>query len=224
MHDSNDDPFDDQDRRHRRRRRTAAALLDDAEALLLTTSARALRLEDVAARADVAARTAYNHFGSREGLLLALAERALDAVEPRFLAALSAPGPSRERVRHALLAYADAVVSRPEKANVLAAALGDPTDCPAPDVAARVARRHLGYVELLRRTLGEPGGAADPDRLALFLLAALQGALALVQSPPPLRRSPDEARAVLAAGLDALLGDPEGPPNAAPGDPEPRPD
>lgn len=194
-----------EDRRQRRQQRTHAALLDAAEEILLTTSARALRLEDVAERADVAIRTLYNHFGSREGLLLSLAERALDAIEPPVLTALTASGEPRARVRRALLAYADFFVAQPAKANVVALALGDPIDCPAPDVAERVARRHLRYVELIERAMGEPGGGRQSRRLALFLLGALQGTLALTQQPAPLRLSPEDARTALCAGLDAIL-------------------
>lgn len=183
----------------------------------MATSARTLRLEEVAERADVAVRTLYNHFGSREGLLLSLAERALNAVEPSVLAALSASGEPRERVRRALLAYAEFFIAQPAKANVLAVALGDPIDCPAPDVAERVARRHLRYVELIACAVGGPGERPQSRRLALFLLAALQGALALTRQPAPLRLSPDEARTVLSVGLDALLGG--GPASSAPSDP-----
>jgi len=194
------------DRRWRRQQRTNAAILDAAEQILLETSARTLRLEDVADRADVAVRTLYNHFGSREGLLLSLAERALDAVEPRLLSAFSAPGEPRLRARRLLLAYAGFFASHPEKANVLVAALGDPTDCPAPAVAERVASRHLRYVDLLQRALGAEDAGSDPRHLALFLLAALHGVLALTRQPAPLRLSPAEAPAVLVSGLDALLG------------------
>lgn len=194
-----------EDRRQRRQQRTHAALLDAAEEILLTTSARALRLEDVAERADVAIRTLYNHFGSREGLLLSLAERALDAVEPSVLTALTASGEPRARVRRALLAYVDFFVAQPAKANVVALALGDPIDCPAPEVAERVARRHLRYVELIERAMGEAGGGRQSRHLALFLLGALQGTLALIQQPAPLRLSPEDARTALCVGLDAIL-------------------
>lgn len=62
-------------RGQRRKARTMAAILDAAERRL---GAEELRVEDVAADADVAVGSIYNHFGSKEGLEAALVDRALE--------------------------------------------------------------------------------------------------------------------------------------------------
>ena len=64
-----------QSRGERRKARTMAAILDAAERRLGDGE---LRVEEIAADADVAVGSIYNHFGSKEGLELALTERALE--------------------------------------------------------------------------------------------------------------------------------------------------
>ena len=62
----------------RRRARTRQQVLDVAERAFAAGSYRDVRMEDVAEAADVAVGSIYGHFGSKDGLYLALAERALE--------------------------------------------------------------------------------------------------------------------------------------------------
>jgi TetR/AcrR family transcriptional regulator len=62
----------------RRRARTRAAILDAAERAFSEGSFRATRVEDIAADADVAVGSIYLHFGNKDGLYLALVERAVE--------------------------------------------------------------------------------------------------------------------------------------------------
>ena len=62
----------------RRAARTRAAILDAAEAAFASNGYRRTRMEDVAERADVAVGSIYLHFGNKDGLYLALVERAVD--------------------------------------------------------------------------------------------------------------------------------------------------
>jgi AcrR family transcriptional regulator len=61
----------------RRRARTRAAILDAAERAFTENSYRATKMEDIADEADVAVGSIYSHFGNKDGLYLALVERAV---------------------------------------------------------------------------------------------------------------------------------------------------
>src|SRR3954469_15218764 len=62
----------------RRAARTRAAILDAAEGAFAATGYRRTKMEDVAARADVGVGSIYLHFGNKDGLYLALVERAVE--------------------------------------------------------------------------------------------------------------------------------------------------
>src|SRR2546422_3598927 len=65
-------------RLERRKARTEVAILDAAERHFLGRGYEDARVDEIAADADVAVGSIYNHFGSKEGLYAALLERALD--------------------------------------------------------------------------------------------------------------------------------------------------
>src|SRR5205809_2810109 len=65
-------------RLERRKARTVAAILDAAERHFLERGYEATKVDEIAADADVAVGSIYNHFGSKEGLYAALLERALE--------------------------------------------------------------------------------------------------------------------------------------------------
>ncbi|MDQ3273297.1 MAG: TetR/AcrR family transcriptional regulator, partial [Pseudomonadota bacterium] len=63
------------------------ALLDAAEQLLPTRGAEALTLREVAREAGVSHGAPYHHFGSREALLAAIAERGFEGLTAVMLGA-----------------------------------------------------------------------------------------------------------------------------------------
>ena len=65
-------------RAERRKARTAEAILDAAERLFLERGYRETAIQELADEADVAIASLYAHFGSKEGLYLALVERAAE--------------------------------------------------------------------------------------------------------------------------------------------------
>lgn len=62
----------------RRRARTRAAILDIAERAFSADGYRAARMEEIAEAADVSVGSVYTHFGSKDGLYLAVVERAVE--------------------------------------------------------------------------------------------------------------------------------------------------
>jgi AcrR family transcriptional regulator len=76
-----------------RRRRTAEEarreILDVAEARFLAGGPAALRLQEIAAEVGVSHPTILHHFGSREGLVRAVATRGLESLQAEVMAVLS---------------------------------------------------------------------------------------------------------------------------------------
>src|SRR5690349_18120132 len=62
----------------RRAARTRAAILEAAERAFADSGYRRAKMEDVAEEADVAIGSIYLHFGNKDGLYLALVERAIE--------------------------------------------------------------------------------------------------------------------------------------------------
>lgn len=66
--------------REKKRTKTEAAILESAEKLMIKNGFSGASVEEIAERAEVAVGTVYNYFGSKSGLLLAIAERDTKAV------------------------------------------------------------------------------------------------------------------------------------------------
>lgn len=62
----------------RRRARTRVAIVDAAERVFTDAGYRGAKIEDIAAQADVAVGSIYSHFGNKDGLYLAVVERAVE--------------------------------------------------------------------------------------------------------------------------------------------------
>lgn len=82
------------DRRALLRQRHRAAILDAAAALLHESGGTRFTVDRLAERADVSRRTVFNHFGSLDDVVVAVAGSVLDTVVDTFLAIAdsSAPG------------------------------------------------------------------------------------------------------------------------------------
>src|SRR5262245_65030111 len=87
--------------RPRRQRRTAdearAEILDAAERVLIETGPGAIRLQQVAKLVGVSHPTVLHHFGTREALVEAVVERALQAMQEDVLTAIQRAPRSEER-------------------------------------------------------------------------------------------------------------------------------
>jgi AcrR family transcriptional regulator len=98
-----------------RKRRTAeearSAILDAAERRLVADGPGAIRLQEVAADVGVSHPTVLHHFGSREGLVDAVVERALDSLHSALVAAVRASPESPDQVETMLEAVFEGLVS-----------------------------------------------------------------------------------------------------------------
>ncbi|MAE96932.1 MAG: hypothetical protein CL910_19970, partial [Deltaproteobacteria bacterium] len=96
-----------------RRQQNRAALLDAALTLFQEQGLRDTKLEEICAHADVAPRTFFNHFETREHLYAAIAERRAVQLAAAFDAAGRAELPFAERLTDLLGRAARYVASRP---------------------------------------------------------------------------------------------------------------
>lgn len=91
-------PLPAENRYARRRRRSRAALLEAAIELFQEQGIRSTRLEEVCARADVAPRTFFNHFETREHLYHAIAQQRAEQMAAAFDARAADPRPFAVRL------------------------------------------------------------------------------------------------------------------------------
>src|SRR3954463_4368696 len=106
-------------RLQRRKARTVAAILDAAERHFLARGYEATKIDEIAADADVAVGSIYNHFESKEGLYAALLERALARFEAYMQEDAPAAPPPVEKVLAVLGRLARFARERPGEMRVL---------------------------------------------------------------------------------------------------------
>ncbi len=193
-------------RSDRRKAATSGAIMKAAERNFLEKGFHGTKIENIASEADVATGSIYVHFGSKEGLYLALIERALE-VEERFLAAAfdDALTPAEQLVA-AGDAYLRFYVEHPGYFRMLAFPYFDTKPKAKLDpVARRVARLAEAQIERLARAIAkavETGivREVDPTRAAKFMWGAWVGVISLNLRPDRLRIKDDELASVLAEG------------------------
>jgi TetR/AcrR family transcriptional regulator len=193
-------------RGERRKARTVAAILAAAEQKFLRHGFHGTTVEEIAEAADVSVGSIYVHFESKEGLYLALVERALD-VEERYMEEAFKPTLSLgQQLFAAGWAYLRFYLDHPGYFRILAFPhLEARPDESVPFAAQRLAeraeaqvRRVASIIELSVKT-----GAArpvDPYRAAKFMWGAWSGVIALNLRPDRLRLDDRELKAVLEEG------------------------
>jgi AcrR family transcriptional regulator len=186
----------------------AAAILEAAQQAFAERGYDGASVEEIADAADVAIGSVYNHFGSKEGLLWAAAERALHTDE-RYMAAAYMPGLTpRQQIAATAQWFFRFYRDHPELFRLLAfphQPQSGPAAVIAERVAARVADQNERLVDAIRQGIAA-GQLRDvpPDEAAAFLWAAWRGVLALGWRPDALHREPDELASLFAVGVDVL--------------------
>jgi TetR/AcrR family transcriptional regulator len=193
-------------RMERRKARTLNAIFEAAERRFLAHGFHGTTVEEIAQAADVSVGSIYVHFGSKDGLYLALIERALD-VQERYMEDAFKPTLSLgQQLFAAGWAYLRFYLDNPGYFRILAF---PHVDAPAPGNPSFATQRLAERAEAgVRRVasiieLGVKTGAArpvDPYRAARFMWGAWTGVIALNMRPDRLRLADDELRAVLDEG------------------------
>lgn len=204
-------------RSDRRKAATSAAIMTAAERHFLDKGFHGTTIEDVATDADVATGSIYVHFGSKEGLYLALIERALHVEEGYLAVAFDTSKTPGEQLIAAGDAYLRFYVEHPGYFRMLAFPYFDTRPKAKVDpLAARVAQLAEAQITRLARAIGDAVEAGqirkvDPWRAAKFMWGAWVGVISLNLRPDRLRIKDDElasvleeGRAMITSGLSAV--------------------
>jgi TetR/AcrR family transcriptional regulator len=199
-------------RLERRKARTVAAILDAAERHFLERGYEATKVDEIAADADVAVGSLYNHFGSKDGLYAALLEHALETFES-YMAQEAPPDLTPlELILDVTGRLARFGRERPGEMRVLCLPQPRAPHEPLSEVVEQVAstmaaqeRRTAALIEAARRQgMTRPVHSRDA---AAFLWAAWKGMLTL--GPRAERAAPGhdrELRRLLEAAVRIVIG------------------
>ncbi|MBO9533984.1 MAG: TetR/AcrR family transcriptional regulator [Solirubrobacteraceae bacterium] len=192
-----------------RRARTSRAILDAAATLFFEQGLQRTTIDDIAEAAGVSVGSVYVHFGSKEGLYLALVEHAVALSEEYTAKAPDDPSPLR-RVLNLGAAYVEFALSEPIAFRIGSMQMFDPavSDDLGP-IAERIAERIRGTIGRLRADLVEAMDKGeilrtDPDMAMTFLWGSWSGVLALTVREGSLHVNADWVRATLQAGAMVL--------------------
>ena len=158
---------------------TKTALLAEAETLVRTVGYAAFSYADLSERVGIRKASIHHHFPTKEALGNAL----IDSYLERFVGELARLSERRLDTRGKLMAYGDffAAGLKDGQMPLCGALAADAADLPV-SMQGRVARGfrlHLDWLERILRagvTAGDVRADVKPDRAALHVLSALQGA------------------------------------------------
>ncbi|MCD6640211.1 MAG: TetR/AcrR family transcriptional regulator; helix-turn-helix transcriptional regulator [Nocardioides sp.] len=197
----------------RRRERTRTLVLDAAERLMSQAPPEEVRVEDVAAEAGISPASVYVHFGTKDALLAAVAERLLAVATDALRSAYSADTSPLERFAGVGAAYLRLLLDHPAVARYLTTT-GErgPRTRVEEEVVTRFSDLRREFEQSIREAVeGEAIRPVDPERLSYFLFGAWNGVAALALRRDALAVPPEQVeQAVIEAGLvllDGLIGD-----------------
>lgn len=189
----------------RRRARTRERILDIAEEAFTRSGYREVRMDDLAASADVAVGSLYSHFGSKEGLQRALAERALEQMGAYMDAAYQSDFSPLEQVLAGGDAYLRFHLEHPGMFHLLATStwpLHAVNSEQADRLDARLAEIMATFDGVVADAIeaGEIDPAYRPELVTRFLWGAWNGVIALHQRPDRLALTDDAISECLLTG------------------------
>jgi TetR/AcrR family transcriptional regulator len=193
-------------RAQRRKARTEQAIAEASEDLFLARGFHGVTIEQVAEAADVAVGSIYTHFGNKEGLYLALLERAFKVEESYMAAALQPDLAPLQRLFLAGDAYLRFYLEYPDYFRILVFPhLDSRRTEELPDAAQALATRAeqqiAGLAEIISSCASEGlVRTRDAYRTAKFIWGAWNGVIALNMRSDRLRLGDEELRAVIAEG------------------------
>lgn len=196
----------------RRRERTRTLVLDAAERLMTQAPPEEVRVEDVAAEAGISPASVYVHFGTKDALLAAVAERLLAVATDSLRAAYSADTSPLERFAGVGAAYLRLLLDHPAVGRYLGTT-GErgPRTQVEEEVVARFSDLRREFEQSIRDAVeAEAIRPVDPERLSYFLFGAWNGVAALALRRDALAVPAEQVeQAVIEAGLvllDGLIG------------------
>jgi AcrR family transcriptional regulator len=161
-------------RTDRRKNELRSRILEAAFDLFLRQGAAATTIEEVCERADVANRTFFNHFPTRQAMIQALAERRLANLHEEFFTRSSGPVPDR-----IVGVFDDIAASLTKSSDTYREIIGEMM-MTAGYGAHRGFGLHETFVELVKQGVarGEVSTRHAPETLADIIVGALAGGIA----------------------------------------------
>ncbi|KQR31301.1 MULTISPECIES: TetR/AcrR family transcriptional regulator [Curtobacterium] len=170
------------DRRAALKAKHRAAILQAARDLIDERGGRDFSVDDLAARADIARRTVFNHFASLDEVLLAVCEQELSVIIDRFLADM-ARTPVGDGSRASMFDELESAARGADLAPAIAGMyriLGDPgKDDPKAAVLTQTAFSRV--TERLRHEVARRYPAADPLDAALLVEGLMSGIVVIAE-------------------------------------------
>ena len=170
------------DRRAALKAKHRAAILQAARDLIDERGGRDFSVDDLAARADIARRTVFNHFASLDEVLLAVCEQELSVIIDRFLADM-ARTPVGDGSRASMFDELESAARGADLAPAIASMyriLGDPgKDDPKAAVLTQTAFSRV--TERLRHEVARRYPAADPLDAALLVESLMSGIVVIAE-------------------------------------------
>ncbi|MBI3637560.1 MAG: TetR/AcrR family transcriptional regulator [Candidatus Rokubacteria bacterium] len=182
----------------------AERILDTTDRLFYRQGIRAVGVDTIAAEAGISKRTLYNHFPSKDELIVAYLSRRFRPIAP-------SDAPPAEQVLSVFEGLERAFASGGFRGcpfvNAVAE-LGEPTHAARGIAVAFKEQRRVWFRDMVTRL-----GARDPERLATQLMLLVDGAIAaaLVRGDPAMARAAREAARTLLRAAGARMPSATGP-------------
>jgi AcrR family transcriptional regulator len=191
----------------RRRARNRSTMLAAAEKLFAEQGVAAVRIEEIAEASDVSVGSVYTHFGNKDGLVLAVAERILDRAGQYMAQAFVISDSPIEQVAASGEAYLNLLLDYPFLIRFFT------SDAPALGSEAEtgvIGQRITAIQALLEERIDAAIAAGqvkalDSNLLARFLFGAWNGVVALTTQAHSGRLSTDQARQCLQQARALLI-------------------
>lgn len=206
------DTMQDGGRVQRRRLRNRVRMMDVAEEMFATMPFAAVRIETIADAADVSVGTVYTHFENKDGLYLAVIERAIDQAAEVVVGAISSRESPLERATAIGEAYLQLLADRPAIARFLSSSTMF-AGAEHASLRQRIASQVQTFYDLLAAEISSAVDRGEirpvePMLLAAFLVGAWTGMAAVDNNSitPTLgtegvRAAMDQAISILIDGL-----------------------
>jgi len=179
-------------------------LLDTALSLFRTGGFHATGIDKILAKAGVAKMTLYNHFRSKDELILAALRRRDESFRNSFVRDVERRATTpRDRLVALFDALGEWLAGNGGAGCMFINAAAEYGDCDHPIHA--VAAEHKRLLTAYVRGLAADAGAGDADRLARQLYILIEGAIVATQvcgRPDSARDARDAAQILIAAALD----------------------
>lgn len=166
-----------QNRFERRRQQNREGLIDSALELFQARGIRETKLEEICEHADVAPRTFFNHFETRQHLYQAIAERRANQLANTIDSAASSEGAVADRLRELFTRLGRYLEARPRYRELVGEMLNLRADGGSEIARDRTLGRAARRFVSAGVTRGEIGDRHPPEILADLMLGTLTTAL-----------------------------------------------